>query len=140
MKFLIAGLGNIGPEYELTRHNAGFLVLDQLADQHNVKFSVDRLAEKAEFRFKGKTIHLIKPTTYMNLSGNAVREAASWYKVARTDILVVLADRLDRIPTRCACVIELTGVATARLHRTTDAGAAGWRLKPITASPTTSPS
>ena len=63
MKFLIAGLGNIGPEYELTRHNIGFLVLDQLADEHKATFTLDRLAAKAEIRFKGKSIHLIKPST-----------------------------------------------------------------------------
>lgn len=72
MKYLIAGLGNIGPEYELTRHNIGFLVLDQLADKHKADFTVARYAEKAEFRFKGKQVHLIKPSTYMNLSGKAV--------------------------------------------------------------------
>ncbi|HET9486300.1 MAG TPA: aminoacyl-tRNA hydrolase, partial [Chryseosolibacter sp.] len=72
MKYLIAGLGNIGAQYELTRHNIGFLVLDQLADEHKVDFSPARLADKTEFRFKGRSIHLIKPSTYMNLSGKAV--------------------------------------------------------------------
>ena len=72
MKFLIAGLGNPGPKYELTRHNIGFLVLDQLADKYGATFALDRHAEKAEFKFKGKVIHLIKPTTFMNLSGKAI--------------------------------------------------------------------
>ena len=72
MKFLITGLGNPGAEYELTRHNVGFLVLDQLADKQGASFEIDRLAEKAEFKYKGKTIHLIKPTTFMNLSGKAI--------------------------------------------------------------------
>ncbi|HEX8040115.1 MAG TPA: aminoacyl-tRNA hydrolase, partial [Chryseosolibacter sp.] len=62
MKYLIAGLGNIGAEYELTRHNAGFLVLDQLADQHQAVFSSARLADKADFKWKGRSIHLIKPS------------------------------------------------------------------------------
>ena len=72
MKFLITGLGNPGAEYELTRHNVGFLVLDQLADKQGASFEIDRLAEKAEFKYKGRTIHLIKPTTFMNLSGKAI--------------------------------------------------------------------
>ena len=73
MKYLIAGLGNIGMEYELTRHNVGFLVLDQLADQQKVQFAPARLADKAEFKYKGRSIHLIKPSTFMNLSGKSVR-------------------------------------------------------------------
>ena len=72
MKFLITGLGNPGAEYELTRHNAGFLVLDQLADKQGASFEIDRLAEKAEFKYKGRAIHLIKPTTFTNLSGKAI--------------------------------------------------------------------
>ena len=60
-------------QYELTRHNIGFLTLDRLADQKNVKFEMDRLAYHTEFKFKGRTIHLIKPTTYMNLSGKAMK-------------------------------------------------------------------
>jgi peptidyl-tRNA hydrolase, PTH1 family len=90
MKYLVAGLGNIGPEYELTRHNVGFLVLDQLADQHKVDFSTDRLADKAEFKFKGRTIHLIKPNTYMNLSGKAVAYWMNELKVPKENLLVVV--------------------------------------------------
>ena len=92
MKFLIAGLGNIGPEYELTRHNIGFLVLDQLADQHNVPFSIGRLAEKTEFKHKGKHIHLIKPTTYMNLSGKAIAYWLQELKIPKENLLVVVDD------------------------------------------------
>ncbi len=92
MKYLIVGLGNIGPEYEFTRHNIGFLVLDQLADKYHADFTVARYAEKAEFRFKGKHIHLIKPTTYMNLSGKAV---AYWLKELHLEperLLVIVDD------------------------------------------------
>lgn len=92
MKYLIAGLGNIGPEYELTRHNIGFLVLDQLADQQGSDFEFSRLAEKTEFKFKGRNIHLIKPSTYMNLSGKAVVYWMNELKVPRENILVVVDD------------------------------------------------
>lgn len=90
MKYLIAGLGNIGPEYELTRHNIGFLVLDQLADEHKATFSPARLADKGEFRFKGRTIHLIKPTTYMNLSGKAIAYWLQALNIPRENLLVVV--------------------------------------------------
>src|SRR5688572_24392575 len=92
MKYLIAGLGNIGPEYELTRHNVGFLVLDQLADQEKVSFTLDRLAEKAEFKHKGRIIHLIKPTTYMNLSGKAITYWLQELKIPRENLLVIVDD------------------------------------------------
>jgi PTH1 family peptidyl-tRNA hydrolase len=92
MKYLIAGLGNIGPEYELTRHNVGFLILDQLADQHKVNFSPTRLADKAEFKFKGRTLHLIKPSTFMNLSGKAIAYWLNELKVPKENLLVVVDD------------------------------------------------
>ena len=92
MKFLIAGLGNIGPEYELTRHNIGFLVLDQLADQNKVDFTPARLADKTEFRSKGKTIHLIKPTTFMNLSGKAIAYWMNELKIPKENVLVIVDD------------------------------------------------
>ena len=92
MKFLIAGLGNIGPEYELTRHNIGFLTLDRLADNHKVDFSTQRLADKAELKFKGKQIHLIKPNTFMNLSGKAVAYWLQELKIPKENLLVVVDD------------------------------------------------
>jgi PTH1 family peptidyl-tRNA hydrolase len=92
MKFLIAGLGNPGAEYELTRHNIGFLVLDQLADKHSASFEIDRLAEKAEFKHKGRTIHLIKPTTFMNLSGKAIAYWLQELKIEKEHLLVVVDD------------------------------------------------
>ncbi len=73
MKYLFVGLGNIGEEYKLTRHNIGFMVLDALARASNFVFTNDRYAYVASYRFKGKQIICIKPTTYMNLSGKAVR-------------------------------------------------------------------
>ena len=92
MKYLIAGLGNIGPEYELTRHNIGFLTLDQLADEHKTDFTTGRLADKAEFRYKGKVIHLIKPSTFMNLSGKSIAYWLQELKIPKENLLVVLDD------------------------------------------------
>jgi peptidyl-tRNA hydrolase, PTH1 family len=71
-KFLIVGLGNIGEEYTETRHNIGFKIVEHLARESEVKFSSDRLADVANIKHKGKQLILIKPTTYMNLSGKAV--------------------------------------------------------------------
>lgn len=92
MKFLVAGLGNIGPEYELTRHNIGFLTLDRLADNHKIDFTTGRLADKAEFKFKGKQLHLIKPNTYMNLSGKAIAYWLQELKIPKENLLVVVDD------------------------------------------------
>jgi len=92
MKFLIAGLGNIGPEYELTRHNIGFLTLDRLADTHKLTFKTSRLADKAEMRYKGKQIHFIKPNTYMNLSGKAIMYWLNELKIPKENLLVVVDD------------------------------------------------
>ena len=92
MKFLIAGLGNIGVEYELTRHNIGFLTLDQLADKFNVSFASDRLAHKCNIKYKGRSIHLIKPTTYMNLSGKAINYWLTKLKIPKKNLLVVTDD------------------------------------------------
>lgn len=92
MKYLIAGLGNIGPEYELTRHNVGFLIADQLADQFKVDFMSDRLADKADFKFKGRAIHVIKPTTYMNLSGKSIAYWMNDLKIPKENVLVIVDD------------------------------------------------
>lgn len=92
MKYLIAGLGNIGADYEITRHNIGFLVLDRLADKFNIEFTTDRLAFTAHFKHKGRNIHLIKPTTYMNLSGKAVNFWMQELKVPVENMLVVTDD------------------------------------------------
>ncbi len=92
MKYLIAGLGNIGAEYELTRHNVGFLVLDRLADDHSVAFKTNKLASTALVKHKGRQLHLIKPTTYMNLSGKAVNYWLQQHKIAKENLLVVTDD------------------------------------------------
>lgn len=73
MKFLIAGLGNIGSEYDSTRHNIGFDVADVLAIKHDTKFTTDRLADICTIKWKGRQLVVIKPSTYMNLSGKAIK-------------------------------------------------------------------
>lgn len=92
MKYLIVGLGNIGAEYELTRHNIGFLILDRLAEQNQVEFSTEKLAFVSEFKSKGRSFHLIKPTTYMNLSGKAVNYWLQELKIQPPNLLVVTDD------------------------------------------------
>ncbi len=92
MKYLLVGLGNIGPEYELTRHNIGFLTIDRLADQHYSTWKSDRLAFRSEIKFKGRAIHLIKPTTYMNLSGKAVNYWMKELSIPKENILVLVDD------------------------------------------------
>lgn len=92
MKFLIVGLGNIGPEYELTRHNVGFLTLDRLADSESLIFEHDRHAFKTEFKYKGKSLTLIKPTTYMNLSGKAINYWLQQLKLPIENLLVITDD------------------------------------------------
>ncbi len=92
MKYLIVGLGNIGPEYENTRHNIGFWVLDELIDGTDSRFSLERHAFRTELRFKGKTLILIKPTTYMNLSGKALRYWMDKEKIGIENVLVVVDD------------------------------------------------
>jgi peptidyl-tRNA hydrolase, PTH1 family len=92
MSFLIAGLGNIGAEYENTRHNIGFKIAESLASSAGVSFGLERLAFFAEYKNKGKKIFLIKPTTYMNLSGKAVRYWMNELKISQPNLLVVLDD------------------------------------------------
>ena len=92
MKYLIAGLGNIGEEYKDTRHNIGFEVLDHLAQTFNVDFKNEQLGAIAEFKFKGRTFILLKPNTYMNRSGKAVNFWLQKKKVTKENLLVVIDD------------------------------------------------
>lgn len=97
MKYLIVGLGNVGAEYEGTRHNVGFMVLDEMvrearAENVNAVWSLERRAYRTELRVKGRTLVLIKPTTYMNLSGEAVRYWLQQERVAVENLLVVVDD------------------------------------------------
>ncbi len=92
MKYLIAGLGNPGKEYENTRHNIGFKVLDALADASNIVFSDERYGWVTEYKFKGRTFILLKPSTFMNLSGKAVNYWLQKENVAIENLLVVVDD------------------------------------------------
>lgn len=91
-KFLIAGLGNIGPKYHNTRHNIGFRILDHLAQKEEVSFSTEKLGDIATFKFKGRTFILLKPSTYMNLSGKAVSYWLTKEKIPLENLLVVTDD------------------------------------------------
>ena len=91
-KFLIVGIGNIGDEYANTRHNIGFMVLDTIAKENNFKFNTSRLADIAEYKFKGKTLILIKPSTYVNLSGKAINYWLQAEKISVENLLVITDD------------------------------------------------
>ncbi len=93
MKFLLVGLGNIGPEYALTRHNAGFMVLDRLAAQYGFSFSMTRLAYTAKWQYKGKQLFFVKPTTYMNLSGRAVLFYMKQENIPVENVLIITDDK-----------------------------------------------
>ena len=90
MKYLIAGLGNIGDDYAGTRHNIGFSVLDALVGEN--KFTQDRHAFVSQIKFKGRILVLVKPTTFMNLSGKAVQYWLQAEKIAQENLLVITDD------------------------------------------------
>lgn len=91
-KFLIVGLGNIGSEYANTRHNIGFKVLDYIANQEGISFQTQKLGDVAEFKIKGRTLLLLKPNTYMNLSGKAVKYWLEKEKIEKENLLVITDD------------------------------------------------
>lgn len=91
-KFLIVGLGNIGPKYENTRHNIGFKILEELAEEREASFETQKLGDVASFRYKGRTFVLLKPSTYMNLSGKAVNYWMQKEKIALENLLIVTDD------------------------------------------------
>lgn len=92
MKYLIVGLGNIGSEYAATRHNIGFRILDAYAGASNISFSTERYGDVAHCRLKNKQLVLLKPSTYMNLSGNAVRYWQQKENIALENILILVDD------------------------------------------------
>lgn len=91
-KFLIVGLGNIGAEYVNTRHNIGFKILDYFANQESISFQTQKLGEVAEFKIKGRTVLLLKPNTYMNLSGKAVKYWLEKENIEKDNMLVITDD------------------------------------------------
>jgi len=91
-KFLIVGLGNIGEKYTDTRHNIGFKILDKIAEIEKVTFETKKLGDLTRFRYKGRTFILLKPNTYMNLSGKAVKYWQTIEKIPLENILIVTDD------------------------------------------------
>ena len=92
MKYLIAGLGNMGPDYDDTRHNLGFEAVDFLAQEHDAGWKNDTLGDIARFRHRGRTFVLLKPSTYMNRSGKAVRYWLQKESIPKDRLLVVVDD------------------------------------------------
>ena len=92
MKYLIVGLGNIGEEYRNTRHNIGFIVLDALAKASNIVFKDGRYGATSTLSIKGRQMLLLKPSTYMNLSGNAVRYWMQQEKIPLENVLIIVDD------------------------------------------------
>lgn len=88
-KFLIVGLGNIGEKYNETRHNIGFKILDEVAKNEEITFETQKLGNIAKFRFKGRTFILLKPSTYMNLSGKAVSYWMTKEKIPLENVLII---------------------------------------------------
>jgi peptidyl-tRNA hydrolase, PTH1 family len=91
-KFLIVGLGNIGAEYVNTRHNIGFKILDHFAKKQNISFQASKLGDLVEYKIKGRTLLLLKPNTYMNLSGKAVKYWMEKENIEKENILVITDD------------------------------------------------
>ena len=91
-KFLIVGLGNIGPKYHNTRHNIGFKILDHLAEEESLTFESQKLGDLATYKYKGRTFILLKPSTFMNLSGKAVNYWLQKEKVPLENLLVITDD------------------------------------------------
>lgn len=92
MKYLIVGLGNPGDQYANTRHNVGFKILDELIKDSETKFEADRLGNVAYYKFKGRTLVLLQPSTYMNLSGKAVNYWLQQEKIPVENLLVITDD------------------------------------------------
>lgn len=91
-KFLIVGLGNIGPKYHNTRHNIGFKIVDYIAQRADSSFSTEKLGDICRLKIKGKTVVLLKPNTYMNLSGKSVRYWLKHEKIDSNNLLIITDD------------------------------------------------
>lgn len=92
MKYLVVGLGNMHPDYDDTRHNIGFEIVDMLAHKNDAKFKNDTLGDLCLIKHKGRFIHLLKPSTYMNLSGKSIKYWMTKHKIKPDNLLVVVDD------------------------------------------------
>lgn len=92
MKYLVVGIGNIGYEYVNTRHNIGFTVLDALAEQEGLTFVSERYGDRAQYKFKGRIFELLKPNTFVNLSGKAVNYWLQKEKIPQENLLIIVDD------------------------------------------------
>lgn len=92
MKYLIVGLGNMGRDYEGTRHNVGFEVVNALAKEFETDFTQEKLGDLADFKTRGKAIYLLKPSTFMNLSGKSVHHWVQKLKIKRENLLIIVDD------------------------------------------------
>jgi len=92
MKYLIVGFGNIGDKYHETRHNIGFMVVDKFAQKNDISYSQDRYGKIAEYKLKGRQLYFLKPDTFMNLSGSAVRYWMQKLKIEKENILIITDD------------------------------------------------
>jgi len=128
---LIVGLGNPGPEYQTTRHNAGFWFVDLLAREHGVRFGHERKlkGETAEVRIAGRRVRLLKPMTQMNLSGESVQAAVSYYKIPIERVLVAY-DELDFPPGRVQLKFDGSGAGHNGVGSVIEhLGTKFWRLR-----------
>jgi PTH1 family peptidyl-tRNA hydrolase len=128
---LIVGLGNPGTEYQATRHNAGFWFVDLLAREHGARFTGERKlkGDCAEVRIAGRRVRLLKPTTYMNLSGEAVQAAVSYYKIPPEHVLVAY-DELDFPPGRAQLRFDGSGAGHNGIGSVIEhLGPKFWRLR-----------
>src|SRR5262252_1667031 len=128
---LIVGLGNPGPEYQVTRHNAGFWFVDLLAREHGGRFSHERKlkGETAEVRIAGRRVRLLKPMTQMNLSGESVQAAVSYYKIPVEHVLVAY-DEIDFAPGRVQLKFDGSGAGHNGVGSVIEhIGTKFWRLR-----------
>ena len=91
-KFLIVGLGNIGEKYENTRHNIGFKILDHLTSKNNIVFESNKLGTISQYKFKGRMFILLKPSTYMNLSGKSIKYWLTKENIPMENLLIICDD------------------------------------------------
>lgn len=116
MKYLVVGLGNPGPDYALTRHNIGFMTADRLAADAHASFEGCRYGEMARFRVKNKMLMVLKPGTFMNLSGQAVRYWMNKEKLPLDHLLVIVDDlALPLVRFGCAAAVPMPATTDSKI-------------------------